>query len=147
MRFINRPARVQQQRRRGTTVVEFAVVAPVAFLFIFGLVEFGRAMMVQQALISAAREGCREATLATTQSSTEVDTVVRDFMQAVTSVASDPAKLLVDLEPASLSDISSGETITVKVEVAFDDVSWLPGNFLGAMGNPMLRAKSTQKRE
>ena len=47
--------------RRGTSAVEFALVAPIFFLFLMGTIEFGRVMMVQNVLINAAREGCRAA--------------------------------------------------------------------------------------
>ena len=52
--------------RRGVAVVEFAIIAPIVFLVIFGLMEMGRLVMVKQAVTNAAREGCREASLATT---------------------------------------------------------------------------------
>ncbi len=118
-----------------------------AFLFIFGLVEFGRLLMVQQSLTNAAREGCREATLATTQSSADADAVVRDFLQPVIRNASDTNNVRVSLDPASFTGISSGTPIAVSVQVDFNDVSWLPGGFLGIMGSPVLRAESTQERE
>ena len=43
--------------------MEFAVVAPIFFLLILGMVEFGRMMMVQQVLTNASREGARIAVL------------------------------------------------------------------------------------
>src|SRR5262245_66569446 len=52
--FSRRPS-----RRPGTTLVEFAVVAPVFFLMSLGIIEFGRAMMVQALLTNAAAKGAR----------------------------------------------------------------------------------------
>ncbi len=40
-------------------MVEFAIVAPIFFLLIFGMIEFGRVVMVQQLLTNASREGAR----------------------------------------------------------------------------------------
>ncbi len=37
------------RRRRGATVVELAVVTPIFFLLVFGLVEFSRMLMIRQA--------------------------------------------------------------------------------------------------
>ena len=51
------------QHRRGAALTEFAVVAPFIVVMLMGMLEFGRVMMVQQALTSAAREAAREATL------------------------------------------------------------------------------------
>jgi hypothetical protein len=34
--------------RRGAAVVEFAIVVPVFFVLVFGMIEYGRMVMVQQ---------------------------------------------------------------------------------------------------
>ena len=48
-------------RRRGAALVEFAVVAPVLFFIVFGIIELGRAFMVKELLTEAARRGARAA--------------------------------------------------------------------------------------
>ena len=48
---------------RGAVVVEFAVVLPLLVLFVFGIVEFGRAYNARIQLTSAVREGARAAAL------------------------------------------------------------------------------------
>ncbi len=60
---LERACRPCRRNRRGAAVVEFAVVAPVFFLLVFGMIEFGRAIMVQQILTNASREGARVAVL------------------------------------------------------------------------------------
>src|SRR6266446_4936662 len=45
--------------RRGVAAVEFALVAPVFFVLVFGMIEYGRVVMVQQVLTNAVREGAR----------------------------------------------------------------------------------------
>src|SRR5215212_9768522 len=57
---------VQQPRRtaragRGQAMVEFALVAPVFFLLLFGIIEGGRFILYYQTLNNAAREGARYA--------------------------------------------------------------------------------------
>lgn len=54
--FINR------RRERGATLVEFAVVAPLLFLLLFGIIEFGRVVATFNAVNTAAREGARYGT-------------------------------------------------------------------------------------
>ncbi len=54
-RFDRRPA------RRGATVVEAAAVISIFILFVLGIFEYGRFVMVQNLLINATREGCRYA--------------------------------------------------------------------------------------
>src|SRR5262249_16785786 len=48
-------------RRRGATVVESAIVISVCLLFLFGIYEYGRLLMVKHLLENAAREGARRA--------------------------------------------------------------------------------------
>lgn len=52
---------VQRGRARGQALVEFALIAPIFFLLLFGLIEFGRAVYTIQILDNAAREGARYA--------------------------------------------------------------------------------------
>jgi len=46
-------------RRRGTTAVEFAVILPILFTFIFGIIEYGRVQLVSNLLKTACRSGAR----------------------------------------------------------------------------------------
>ncbi len=53
------------RRRRGSTLVETAVVIPVALLFVFGILEYSRLVMTRQILQNAVREGARLAVVNT----------------------------------------------------------------------------------
>lgn len=44
---------------RGATLVEFALVAPILFLLVFGLIEFGRYQAISTQVTTAAREAAR----------------------------------------------------------------------------------------
>ena len=46
-------------RRRGAAALEFAVCAPVLLTFVFGIIEFARAVQLQQSVRQAAFEGAR----------------------------------------------------------------------------------------
>jgi Flp pilus assembly protein TadG len=127
-------------------VVEFAIVVPVVFVLVFGLIEFGRMLMVRQSMTNATREACRMAVLATTNSDEAVEAAVRSRLQSVIPDASDADKVTVSVTPTSLSGISSGAPITVEASVDFSDVSWLPGDFLGLF-DVVISAESTQERE
>jgi len=52
---------VNRDRRRAQALVEFALIAPIFFLLLFAIVEFGRAVYYIQVLNNAAREGARYA--------------------------------------------------------------------------------------
>jgi Flp pilus assembly protein TadG len=45
--------------QRGATAVEFAIIAPVLFMIIFGIIGFGIAFMQLQTIRGAVREGAR----------------------------------------------------------------------------------------
>ncbi len=53
----------QGRDERGAVVVEFAFVLPILVLFVFGIVEFGRAYNARLELVSAVREGARAAAI------------------------------------------------------------------------------------
>ena len=140
--------RVGELRRpAGVTVVEFALSAPVLFLFIFAMIEFGRIVMVQQLIVTAAREGARMASLATTTDSSQVDPVVRNLLSAggiPSPVAHDPTRVRVTvLPPGSYSGMPAGAEQTVSVHVPVNDIAWL--NLF--MKDRALQAAATMQRE
>jgi Flp pilus assembly protein TadG len=47
------------RNRRGQALAEFALVLPLILFFIAGIIEFGRAWNIKQAVTDAAREGAR----------------------------------------------------------------------------------------
>jgi len=49
--------RAKRHRRRGAAAVEMALVLPIFFTVVLGIIEFGRAMMVSQLMATSAREG------------------------------------------------------------------------------------------
>lgn len=59
--FARRLFRRGPGRSRGQAMVEFALVAPLFFLLLFSIIEFGRAVYYIQMLNNAAREGARYA--------------------------------------------------------------------------------------
>ena len=54
-------SRSATRRSRGQALVEFALVAPIFFLLLFGIIDFGRYIYYVQILNNAAREGTRYA--------------------------------------------------------------------------------------
>jgi len=60
--------RLLRQDERGASAVEFAIVAGILFMLVFGAIQFGWAYYRWQGLQSAAREGARVAAIGGTQS-------------------------------------------------------------------------------
>jgi len=61
---------------RGATLVEFAIAATVFLTAMFGVIEFGRALWVHNALSDAARQGARYAVLHPAEDIDDVKNVV-----------------------------------------------------------------------
>ncbi len=50
-------------RSRAAALLEFAIVAPLLFTIMFGIIEYGYRMMVRQTMVQAAQVGARTASL------------------------------------------------------------------------------------
>ena len=126
--------------RRGIAAVEFALVLPVFFLMVFGMIEYGRMVMVQQSLTNSSREGAR---LAVVDGSTvdSVKDVVENYLSSA-AVAVDRNNILVSPDPATTA---FGDPITVSIAVPYSDVSWLPTPAF--LGNTTITATSVMRRE
>lgn len=92
-------------------------MAPVFILPVFGKIEFGRTVMVQQILTNASRGGARQAAL-DGATEAEVTTVVEDFL-----ASSSDAGAIVTVTPSPASDAAFGEPVTVSVDVPFSQVN------------------------
>jgi Flp pilus assembly protein TadG len=125
--------------RRGTSAVEFAVVAPVFFLLIFGLIEFGRVVMVQQFLTNATREGARVGVL-DGSTTAEVNAAVTAYLNSANIKNVTPV-----VTPSPPSSAGYGAPVTVTVSVPFSQVSWLPSPMF--LGGKTLTASSVMRRE
>jgi Flp pilus assembly protein TadG len=125
-------------RRRGVAAVEFAIVAPVFFLMVLGIIEIGRAMMVQQVLINASRVGARRAVMLSSDEQSVIDAVTEYAAGVgVNGVVAD-----VSPNPATAA---AGEPVTVNVTIGFDQVSWLPAPWI--MGGRDLASSSVMRKE
>jgi Flp pilus assembly protein TadG len=145
--MIKRKPQSGSRRRRGAALVEFAVVAPLMLMLTFALFEFGRMVMVHQALCNGAREGCRKAVLSTTIDEADADAAVRAFLDDTISVAADPAKLRVTFDPADITAATASRTpVTVTVSVDFSDVTWVP-SFLSWLTDLEIQAAARMERE
>lgn len=65
-----------QSDERGSTLVEYAIAATVFLTAMFGVIEFGRALWVHNALSDAARRGARYAVLHSANDVAQVKNVV-----------------------------------------------------------------------
>lgn len=158
--MISRPNR----HRPGASVVEFAVIAPVIFVILFGIIEVGRAFMVLHLLSEVARESARYAvvTEGTNDSTTNIQTYAAARLSAFgLNTANTPAVYVNDSNSTDLSAASGpiqqtgasnfgkytkGTEVTVQVQVNFSEVTWLPfADYLA--GNAKLTGQYTLRRD
>ena len=132
--------------RRGASVVEFAVVAPVFIVLVFGMIEFGRMIMVQQLLTNAAREGARTAVIGDSNTN-QVKSIVENYLDD-TSVDKDAITVAIYVngsEEIDPTEAATGSPIKIEVSVPLDDVGWLPAPWF--LGGRTLTTTSTMRRE
>ncbi len=130
----------QNGRRRGAAVVEFALVAPVFLTLTVGCIELGRAVVVQQLLTNASREGARVAGYDTTTSSATVTNEVNSYLANVNISGASTV-----VSPSNLSNLSDGQQVSVTVSIPFNNVSWLPKPFF--LAGQTLQATSVMCRQ
>ena len=125
--------------RRGASAVEFAIVAPLFFMVVLGIIEFGRMAMVQQVITNAAREGARIAVL-DDATLVKIENRVEDYLASANIKTSK-----VQVTPNPPDSAGYGEPVSVSIDVPFDAVSWLPAPFM--LGGKTLRAEAVMRRE
>jgi hypothetical protein len=103
--------------RRGTTVVETAIVLPIFLMFVLGLIELGHAQLVKHVLRSACRQAARMGTTEGTSTS-EVRSRVLEVMGSIV----DAGEVQVFVKNAGTFD-ESGEPATSGAALeALDDI-------------------------
>ncbi len=128
------------QNTRGSAAVEFAVISPVLFLFLFGTIEFGRLLMVEQCLTNAAREGAR---LAVLQGATSGQVISR-INAYLDSCGIDGESITIT--PANPSGVDVDQPITITVSVPYASIAWIPGSFAG-LDSTVLQTSSVMRKE
>jgi Flp pilus assembly protein TadG len=138
-------SRLRRRSRRGVVMAEFAIVLPIFILAVIGIIEFGRAVMVQQILVNAAREGARRA-IVPGATSDEVKDLVDDYLVNA-SLGAASRKVAVrddngmDVE---LATVDSHERIQVIVQVPYDEVGvGISSYFMGSM----MKARVQMRKE
>ena len=134
---MNRIVRQKRHSRRGIAMVEMALVMPVFFLVVLGIIEFGRAMMVSNMVTSAAREGARMAVV-DGSTNTDVTNAINTFLHQSTGVSTSNISTTITVVPATgnadpsnqVANSHTRDLITVKVQIPFNSVALLKGNYL-----------------
>jgi Flp pilus assembly protein TadG len=140
-----------QDNRRGAALVEMAIVMPLFLMIVLGIIEFGRAMMVGQMVTNAAREGARLAVVEG-NSNTIVTSYVQDFLQRSLNCSGGDVSVAISITPAAgnttsgneVSNAQSRDLVTVTVQVPFNKVNFIPGDYLAGKN---ISGRATMRHE
>lgn len=145
-----RPIRKSPAQRRGTAVVETAVVLPVYLLLIFAIIEIGHATMVVNLLQSGCRSAARMGSMQGPNTSQVIEevrrtlgtavnpNVVNVFVQDASSMDSGAVWPTTDAEvnalpPMEVFEAEPRQMFVVRASVNYNDVSVLPMPFLAGV--------------
>jgi Flp pilus assembly protein TadG len=133
---------------RGQALAEFALVLPLILFFIAGIIEFGRAWNIKQAVTDAAREGARYTVVkdADIPSLADVQTKIEERLALASIEQSDIVFSSTDPDCAVVADCfhnedGYGKEMTVSVSTQFK--LGLVGALLGWAGVPSVVTIST----
>lgn len=134
-------------RRRGNAVLDAALVLPVLLTLTFGSVEYGYFFFVKHSLQGAAREGARAA-IVPDATNTKVTTAVAASLKAAglnSSATTLDTKYALTLTPSSVSNVSTGTTITVQLDTTWGVVGVRPMGLIGQ--GKIVRGITVMRRE
>lgn len=129
------------RRRRGAVLVEAAVVLPVLFTMILGILEIGRAFEARGIVANAARQAARQASRGGVGTET-ISPAVRVYLsQAGLHETSAVQVTIQNLGPPATAVPSTPPVnrLSVSVSIPFKDVLWTSYFF----SNPQTRLSST----
>jgi len=126
-----------KRARRGVVIVEMALILPLFFMVVLGIIEFGRAMSSSQLITSAARLGAR---LCIIEDSTNVlvERRIRDFCETALGISRDSVAVAITIVPGAnnkdpgndVSKAKQGDLCSVTVTVPFDVLSYIRPDFI-----------------
>ena len=99
--------------KKGQSIIEFALVLPILLLVVFGITEFGRAIMVTNVLNTASREGARLAAVSPVGDSLSVQSRVLEVLDAAN----------IDAKEITIQFFVAEKTVEVTVTTDFEVLS------------------------
>ena len=140
-RMAPRIGRDSEERQRGQTLVEFALILPLFLLMFFAMVDFGRGFYTWLLVTNAAREGARVA--ATQQDLNAIQTRINDALGGL-----DSSQLTITIDNAQGA---RGQAVEVDLSYDFEFVTPIGGIFGivsgGSLATPVITSHSSMRLE
>ena len=112
---------MQSTNRRGATAVEFAFAVVIVFMFVFGVIEFGRVQMVQHTIDNASYEAARHVVV---PGSTAAEAI--EAAQAILTAGA-VADATITVSPNPLDD--NATSVRVHVSAPLNSNAWIVPRF------------------
>jgi Flp pilus assembly protein TadG len=121
---------------------------PLLFIIIFGIIEFGRMLMVEQMLANAARAGVREAVLSGAKTTAALNTNIISSLTSAGVTAVTTSQIVWTVNGVVGADVSTVDLtpnvpVSVTITVPFSQVSWAKMIFQSSL----LRGQCTMRKE
>ena len=147
--------RIRRQRKRnqprGQALAEFALILPVLFLLIAGILEFGRGWNIKQAVTEAAREGARYTVVQDAATIDDVEAKVRQRLALANIPTTNPPTVITVGPVADFkcpAGVGSGAEMTVFVSTTHR-LGWVGAllGWAGAASTITISSTSTMRNE
>ena len=138
--------KMNRSRRAGAAMLEFAIVLPIFLLLVFGIIELGRMMMLNQIAVNGCRAACRQA-IVPGASLNNVKGVVTTYLESAGVSDAEPYVKIQKSdgsEVENLNEIGSHESVTVRVQFPYKKYTW---GFSSIVRDSELVSQSTMRRE
>lgn len=131
--------------RKGQALAEFALILPVLFLLIAGIIELGRGWNIKQAVTDAAREGARYTVIADASTTTNVTNKIKARL-ALASIVTTAPTTTIDITPAGFfkcpgGTVGNGAEMTVLVTTKYR-MGWIGALLQWAGGSSTITISS-----
>lgn len=157
LRTLDDRRRRARNARRGTALIETALILPVCLLFIFGIMEYGRYLMMVHLINNATREGARYAVSHTQpviidgvtygNATSDVTNVVNRFMMNHKLVNQTTSVYRSDANGNNIgawTTADSGDSICVQIAGQFQ---WITPRLLRLPATTPLQVRSVMRSE
>jgi len=115
-----------------------ALVLPVFLTLLFGMIEFGRAMMMSQVIVNASREGARVAATDGVNNAM-VQQRVESYLNQALNLEPNQVAITITVEPGAgnpdpgddVANAQPGDKCTVRTLVPYENLAIFGGRFVG----------------
>src|SRR5438309_7192902 len=119
-----------QPNWQGQSLVEFAMLASMLFMLLFGILEFGRAAYYYSAVVNAAQEGARYGIVTGVNTAAKRTAIISNTVQSAVFVDLDPSLVTISCPGNACGSVGAGSLFTVTVNYTFTAVTPLVPSFM-----------------